>query len=274
MIRYENEPLMYRPEREPFNAHLDRPAEVMRQHMLDQQAKEQADRVMAQRDMELQMRAGSEASAQGQRAREFDASERHGQRRDDLYDRQEERRNREVVLDRNKLTDQEHEKLIHQLFYGATEPEQRYAAAELARHGFMPPEPLYDEPPGAMPSAAPAPQGAPPASAKPMGKGDAALSSQLDNIDATYSKGLGAKPGLGMPYKQAKAQADATGALGVKQVGRDLWLPISQEESDAANAENDAATPRFLPGQNPMRARAVKSDQMLSADDPLNQIVK
>lgn len=257
---------------------LATPMKAYQDHQKDLQAQKLAEQAMAlrQQGQSEDMRRGQVADQQ--RAIGMQRDEAHTNHRDALYDKQEERRQGEVLFNRQKLTKAEHERLIHDLYFPPGEPgtpeyvaRQEYAAAALQRAGYRPPEPILEDAPTA-PGPAAAPGGPAPSavSRKPMAPQDAALSGELDKIDATYSKGLGVAPGLsGMPYAQAKAAADASGALGVKQVGKDLWLPISKEESAAANASNDAA-PGYIPG----RSAVAKSNAMLDPGDPYNQLVK
>jgi hypothetical protein len=164
-------------------------------------AQEEAKKAMAlrQQAQEEDMRRGQVADEQ--RAIGMQRDEAHTNHRDALYDKQEERRQGEVLFNRQKLTKAEHEQLIHDLYFPPGEPgtpeyvaRQEYAAAALQRAGYQPPEPILEDAPAAPgPAAAPAAPAAPP---KPMSPKDAALNGQLDGIDATYSKGLGVKPGF------------------------------------------------------------------------------
>lgn len=163
--------------------------------------------------------------SQEQRARQMLMENQRSGQREDLYAKQEERRNRAATLDQSRLTDAEHEKLIHALFYAQTPEEQHYAAQELMRHGYhveplegasAPTAPAPPSPaPIAPPKAPMSPQDAATSSAldqaeadimpkltghggKGSPAGDAALSGQLDQIDQKYSAGLGVPPG-GLP---------------------------------------------------------------------------
>lgn len=250
MSEYDPRPLMYRPQREGYTPDLAGIADTWRRGQLDQQAKQQAEQAIAQRDRELAMheRSGNRADTRAEHQTAND--ERHANSRDALYAQEEERRNREVVLDRKRLMQADHEKLLHQLFYAATPEEAQYAAAELKRNGYEA-TPMHGDsttPARTQPSAVPTPEAPPddptlggtplpPDQNGSMGRSpmrppaprrpgeDAALSNELDSIDQTYSKGLGVAPKLPGSY-------------------------------------------------SPLRARAVASDQLLSADDPYNKIVR
>lgn len=204
MQTYNPERLRYLPQQEPFNKHLDAPGAAYAEHMKDVEAKRQAEQVMAMRQaaQEEDMRRGQVADEQ--RAIGMNRDEAHAQSRDELYGRQEERRQGEALFNRQKLTKAEHEQLIHDLYFPPGTPgtpeyvaRQEYAAAALQRAGYQPPEPILEDAPAAPgATAAPAMPAAPAAPPKPMTPKDKVLSGQLDNIDATYSKGLGVKPGF------------------------------------------------------------------------------
>lgn len=131
---------------------------------------------------------------------------------------------------------------------------------------------------GAVRSAmggSPAAQSAP----RTSSPGDVALSSQLDQADQKYTQGLSGGQPTAMPYEQAMAMANRTGALGIKQVPGG-WAPIPPgEEGDNSDTPprpvDQIANPyrSLVPGRA-MRSQVAQSDAMLSPGDPLNKIVQ
>lgn len=202
MQSYNPERLRYMPQQAPFDKHLDSPGETYAAHVKDQHAQRQADELLAMRQQAQEAELANAEVSQRQKAIGMQRDERHQNSRDDLYNRQEDRRENSMVLDRQRVEDADTERLLHALYYGNTEQEQKYAAMLLQKKGYMPPEPLHDEtsaPPAAVaPPAPPAPAAAP--NTHVTAGQASALSNQLDSIDQTYSKGLGVQPGIPRKY--------------------------------------------------------------------------
>ncbi len=234
---------------------LAAPMKAYQDHQKDLQAQKLAEQAMAlrQKGQSEDMRRGQVADQQ--RAIGMQRDEAHTNHRDALYDKQEERRQGEVLFNRQKLTKAEHEQLIHDLYFPPGEPgtpeyvaRQEYAAAALQRAGYRPPEPILEDAPAAPGPAEPA------APARPMGPKDAALNAQLDGIDKTYSKGLGVAPGAGT---------------------KDAALSGQLDNIDATYSKGLGVKPGFIAGRPPARApraEVAKSDAMLDPADPYNKL--
>lgn len=119
--------------------------------------------------------------SQEQRARQLLMSDKREGERNDVNRLGEERRANTEKLERDKLHEQEHEKLLHDLSYALTPAEAQYAREALKRAGYPEPEPMYGNwqqapapiqaqpvaPPAPGPQAAAPPPGAPPVAAAP-----------------------------------------------------------------------------------------------------------
>lgn len=202
---------------------------------------------------------------QEQRARGMLMDQQRGQRRDAMEAGMEDRRQQEAVFNRKRIESADMERLLHQAHFGVTPEEKADAEWALRNQYGVTVEDMYDADGGGdhvAPQAQPvtqqvAPVTIAPAPRKPMTASDQKLSGQLDQIDKTYTTALSGQSG--MPYEQAMAQADASGARGVKQVGKDLWAPLTKADDAEADRGNSAPAP-LLPGQRPMRGRRMRQD--------------
>lgn len=274
-----------------------------------QRLQQESDRQNAYRNASLARETARDTNAdqrdrvsQEQRAREMLMQDRRAGQREDLYSLQEKRRQEEAMFNRTKLHQGEHEALIKDLYDAINSPGQdpltrqnRILAAQdaLKRQGYS--TAVNENTPGGptLPPAMPAP-----AVAEPV----------PDNLDETVPKkgvgwmaGQSSTPPLpGTDYKSALNAADAQGALGVNQVGKDRWSPISKEESARDNASNAAAgkseklsgeldaidnkyskglgvAPGLLPGRSPVgrvSPQVAQADAMLDPADPYNKLVQ
>ena len=276
--------LRYLPQQAPYIPDLSGPMEVHRRHMLDLQAKEQADRVMAQRSQEMAQHQGNNERDAAQHAHEFERSDRRAGQREDLYAKEEERRNNEVVFNHKRLRDQEHEQLLHQLYYGATPAEQAYAADVLRRAGDLP-EPMYasDFPtPGAGKAAPVAGEPAPVDEAEPsmpqakfpgmaeqramrppMGARDAQTARQLDSVPSAPQLPPGAAPG-GLPAPRGTGKYfPGSRAIPSQSLADEYGLA----PDDPLRKLQDGA-----PAPSPGRFhRSLADEYGLAADDPLRR---
>jgi hypothetical protein len=201
MQSYNPERLRYMPQQAPFDKRLDSPGETYAAHVKDQHAQRQADELLAMRQQAQEAELANAEVSQRQKAIGMQRDERHQNSRDDLYNRQEDRRENSMVLDRQRVEDADTERLLHALYYGNTEQEQKYAAMLLQKKGYMPPEPLHDESMAPVAPGTPQAPPAPPAPKTHVSVGQASsLDKQLDGIDAQYSKGLGVQPGIPRKY--------------------------------------------------------------------------
>lgn len=215
MIRYENQPLQYLPERNEPGIDFAGPMQAYQAHQKDLRAQEEAKQMMALRQREQGFREDQGAQEMAMRGRDIDRGEQHQNRRDALAEKEEGRRASSVVFDRKRLEHEDIEKWAHLMAYGSTPAEREYAASMLKGMYGLQVEPLLPEEPAASAQTTPArPAQNDPTlggtlqadDAQPMGHvgaskpGDAALSSELDNIDQTYSKGLGVAPGAAPKY--------------------------------------------------------------------------
>lgn len=258
---------------------LATPMKAYQDHQRDLQTQKLAEQAMQLRQQEATRAASNDDIANRQRAIGMQREEAHTNRRDDLYAKQEDRRQGEVLFNRHKLTSAEHEQLIHDLYFPPGEPgtpeyvaRQQYAAAALQRAGYMPPEPITEDEYPAAVGSPPGQPGAPAevrdptlggtllpddAGARAPSQADAQLSGQLDDIDKTYSKGLGARPASGV-----RADAALNGQLD----------SIDQKYSKGLGVQPGVGMPasggRYLPGKNVV----AKSNAMLDPGDPYNRL--
>lgn len=210
-----------------------------------QREQQESDRTNAYRNASLQRETDRdvrnderERIGQQQRAREMLSNDRRAGQREDLYALAENRRESADQLSRQHLTQQEHEKLIQELYNASNTGDPRavqFAIDALSRAGYPVEEIQHTQ---TMPEAPAQPVAAAPAPIAPVkpvapkahvsSVESAALDRQLNAADKKYSKGLGASP----------------------------WLP----------------------GKNPVQRQptpeVAQSDAMLSPDDPYNQLVK
>ena len=227
MAQYNPEHLRYLPQQDPFNKHLDAPGNAYAEHMKDVEAQRQAREAMALRQQQQEHNIENDDITNRPHAIGMQRDEAHTNRRDSAYEREVASRESQVAFDRARLKHADIEKWANLMAYGKTPEEKEYAASMLqALHGKKTRQ-LFDEVQPEAPVGAPeeAPvevrdptlggtidpmDGRAMGHVKPPTAADAKLSSQLDGIDQTYSKGLGAKPGFipGRPATPAVPRAE------------------------------------------------------------------
>lgn len=252
----------------------------------------------------------------GLQSRQVATSERRADRYADMTNRQENRREAQAQFERQKLADAQHESLLHDLYAATTANDPRaiqYAIDALHRAGYQTEQMEHVADPQVSPasvgsgfngydptlggtllgdneSAEPRPDNERAEGEKPplpgqnpmaKKKADAKLSSELDAAEQKYIGGLQGP----MSYEQAMAQANRSGARGVKQVSGG-WAPITpaeDTEADRSNAaagrnaqtsrELDAIEQRYMGGLQPARKRFLPGqDIILGAGDSFNRL--
>jgi hypothetical protein len=218
--------------------------------------------------------------SQEQRAREILMSDKRAGQREDLYSKQEDRRQADAMFNRKKMLQQEHEALIRELYEAINAPGQdaltrqnRIAAAQdaLQRAGYgiavnedTPAGPTL---PPAIPEPAPPPTAAPPK--QHLSAADTtATSAALDKAGASITSKLAGGKKTVMPKTKAPPNEDAS-------------LSGQLDVADQTYSQGLGVAP-WLPGQSPVgRSRAqpqsvIESNagMLVSPDDPYNNLVK